>query len=710
MADQRPRIRAGVRVIRQWFRGERWHVLEDPASGLFYRLNDSGYDLIARLDGVTTVNAAWRAGLERLGDDSLTQGEALGLLGQLSRANLIRADGPGDVETMAERLRERRGREMRSVLASLLWLRVPLVDPDAFLTRWAPVLAWLFSPVGTLVWLLLVIVGAWHTIDGGGALLRGADAVLAAGNLPWLLAMYVVIKLLHELGHGLACKVFGLRNRRGGEVRTIGLMFLVFLPVPYVDASSAWAFRCRRQRVTVSAAGILVELGIAAASAIVWARSAEGTLVHALAADAVLIASVSTVLFNGNPLLRYDGYYVLADLLGMPNLWSRSREYLAYLVKRFAWGVRRPMNPARSPREAGMLGAYGLASVAYQAVVFVGIALFIASQQFVLGALLIAFGVAAWGVLPLGRLAHHLLRHHELDRTRGRAMLVSAAAIAVVLIPVATVPVPDRARAEGVAEPAEFEVVHAAVDGFIEETLPTGSMAGAAVGPPLVLLRNERLLHDLAVLEAEAERVRVLRAVALRDDPARAWPLARQMEAMARERERAAERIEGLRVEARVAGEWVAPMMDRMIGARVTRGERLGVVADLSRMRVRAVLGQRSAALVIDEGSAVVEVRANGRAGPIVRAAVARLLPAGKRTLPAESLSVAGGGETATEGGEGGPARTTEDVFEAWLDLPAGHGLKAGQRVVVRFELARKPLLAQWIRAARQVFQERFRI
>ncbi len=710
VADLRPRLRISVRITRQHFRGRRWHVVEDPASGQFYRLSDAGYDLVGRLDGTTTVDRAWHASLERLGDEALTQGEAIALLGQLYRSNLIRAEVTGDSLAVLQRQQERRAREVRGYLQSLLFLRIPLFDPDSMLTRWAPLVSWMFGPVGLIAWVILIGVGLGHVIGRGKAVMDSATGVLAAENILYLYLVYAGIKLLHELGHAFACKVFGRRDGTGGEVHTIGIMFLVFVPLPYVDASSSWAFRSRLQRIVVAAAGILVELACAAVAAIVWARSAEGTTAHAVAYNAMFVASVSTLLFNGNPLLRYDAYYILSDVLGIPNLARRSTDALKYLVKRYAWGIRQAMNPARDRGDAALLLGYGIASTAYRAVVYLGIALFIASQQILIGAALLVFGVVVWVIVPIGQLIHYLLLNPEPARTRGRAVAVTLGSLLCLVVPAATVPVPDHTRATGVAEPNDFEVVYAQVDGFLDGFVPTGSLVDGLSATPLAEQSNLRLARDHNVLDAELAGLRASRALAFRDDPARAFQIDRQIETTLDQMSWVERQEDGLRSRSELRGQWIAPNLERLEGGFVRRGQAIGMVADLSVMRVRVVMDQRTAALVIDEARPSVELRARNRPDQLVHAELERVLPAGQRRLPSAALGIAGGGSVATTPDDSHGENTREDVFEAWLVLPADHGLLPGQRVVARFQLDPRPVLEQGLRIVRQVLQERFRV
>lgn len=708
VADLTPRLRASIAIIRQHFRGERWHILEDPANGRFFRVNDPAYDFIARLDGRITVAHAWRETLERLGDDALTQPEAVGLLARLWHANLLWADLPPDTQAMFRRQRERRAREWRGYLSSLLFLRIPLFDPDRMLDRWTPIVSWLLSPIGAAGWIILLLIGVWHLIDRGQSLLQASSTILSGENLLPLYLTYAIIKTLHELGHAFACKTFGRRAGRGGEVHAIGVMFFLFLPIPYVDASSSWALRDRLQRIIVSAAGIIVELACAALAAVAWARTAEGTFAHDIARNTIFLAGISTVLFNGNPLLRYDGYYILSDLLSVPNLAQRSQEFLKFAVKRHAWGLRAAFNPARSPTEAAILAFFGLASGAYRILVCIGIALFIASQQLVLGGLILVYAAVVWLAMPMGRVLRYLLADSELDRTRGRALVATVGTLAVVLLPAATIPLPDYARAEGIAEPHAYEVIAARVDGFIESAAPTG--AHAATDSPLIAQRNDNLARRLAVLDAEAERLRVSRALAFRDDPARAMQIDAHIAAMGEQRRRAESDLASLTIRPGVEGEWIAPDIARRIGAFARRGDRLGLVADLSRMQVRAVLDQRAAAIVIAESAPEIDLRASLRPQHRLAASLQRVLPAGQKRLPAPSLASVHGGETPTAPTDTEAATPTEEVFEAWINLPDDHGLLPGQRVVARFKLHSRPLLSQAWRALRQTLQEKFNI
>ena len=275
---------------------------------------------------------------------------------------------------------------------NVLFPRIRLWDPDTFLVRWMPVMRQVFSWVGAAVWVAVVVAAVAMIAPQWGELKKGAASAIDPGNWLWLWAVFVLIKLVHELGHAFACRRFG------GECHELGIMFLVFVPTPYVDASAAWAFPSRWARMFVGAAGMIVELFAAAVLAICWSLIPNhDTLVSQLMYNAMLIASVSTLVFNANPLLRYDGYYILSDFLEIPNLRQKSTEYAMGLIKRHVFGVKanQPLPPVG--QRFWLLG-YAVASSIYR--VFVGfvIILIVAYKIPVLGKIMAIGGCDHVGV------------------------------------------------------------------------------------------------------------------------------------------------------------------------------------------------------------------------------------------------------------------------------------------------------------------------
>ena len=284
-----------------------------------------------------------------------------------------------------------------------------------------------FSWYGTVLWLALVtgalVLAGLHW---GELTMDITDRVLAPQNLLIIWFTFPVLKAFHEFGHAFAVK------RWGGEVHEMGVMLLVLMPVPYVDASAATAFRDKYPRVIVGSAGMLVEMAIAALAMFLWVNVEPG-MVRAVAYNVILIAGVSTLLFNINPLLRFDGYYIFGDLIEIPNLRTRANRYFTYLTERFLLGLKESPEPEGSPGEKRWFLLFAVSSFIYRMFVTFAIVMLIAGQYFVFGVILAIFCVIGAIVLPLAKGFGYLFLNTRLRRNRVRAVGAVGAVIAVLV-------------------------------------------------------------------------------------------------------------------------------------------------------------------------------------------------------------------------------------------------------------------------------------
>ncbi len=356
VARLRPRIRAHTNFHRHRYRGQIWYVLQDHSTGRCHRLSPAAYQLAATMNGERSTQEIWDAANTRLGDEGPTQDETIRLLGLLHFADVLQCDAPPDTVELFRRFESHERGEWWRRFASPLAIRIPLLDPAEFLERWQNVARPLFSLPAAIVYGLVVGAALFLAAEHWEELSAGVGSELFdPRNVLLLWLVYPVVKALHELGHGFAARVWG------AEVHEMGIMLLVLAPVPYVDASAASAFPDKRKRAVVGAAGILVEVFLAALALFVWIVVEPG-LIRSIAYDVMLIAGISTVIFNGNPLLRFDGYYVLADLIEIPNLASRGTQYVGYLVQRHLLGLENVRSPVTAPGEEKWLFGYAVAS------------------------------------------------------------------------------------------------------------------------------------------------------------------------------------------------------------------------------------------------------------------------------------------------------------------------------------------------------------
>ena len=709
LASLKPRLRVGVQVTRQRFRGRLWFVIEDAASNQYFRISDSAYRFVGLLNGHRTVEDALAECERAIGDRSPTRGEAVTVLGQLYASNLLTADASPDAEALLSRGRRRSAREVKGRLKSFLFIQIPLLDPDAFLSRWAWLAAPLYTRIGVGLWLALLLAGLIAVARRASEFTSAAGDVLTPSNLGWLIVSFIGVKLAHELGHGFACKVLGHRERltgAAGECHELGIMLIVLLPIPYVDASSAWTLRSRWKRIIVNAGGMHFELAIASVAAMVWAATASGTQLNALAYNIVFLASVTTIIFNANPLLRYDGYYILSDLCEAPNLYQRSREAIYYYAKKYLFKAREPKDPATSTRSRNWLATYGVASAVYRFVVLVVIIRFIAGQLFALGLLLAILAAIMLFSAPLVQLVKYLASASEIARTRRRSVLITSAGFATVILAIMLIPIPDRVRVEGVVDASRATGVFAGADGFVDWIEEDSTIVRA--GDPLMRQSNPESSAMLLQVSARLEATRTGRLAAL-DEPSTASILAQRERVLEHQLQQTRDQLSRQELGALFDGIWITPVGDRALGAFVQRGERMGQLVDPADLRIRAIIGQSGAASLQREAiQRPVDIRPLMRPTQQLTGEVRSISSAGRDALPSAALGIAGGGATETDPTDQDGVRPREPVFEVVIHPESVDGLFVGQRVQVRFTRDPKPIFSQLLRAARQEFQQRF--
>lgn len=698
----KPRLRSHAHIHRHQYRGETWHVLQELTMERFFKFTPAAYSVIGLMDGTKTVDEIWQAACEQL-DDAPTQDEMIEILSQLYRADVLQCDVSPDAAELLTRHQEQKRRRWQSQLLSVFSWRFPLIDPEPILRVLQPVVRPLFGWFGAFLWIAIVlpaaILFATHWTDLTEGIL---DRVLVPQNLFALWILFPVIKVFHEFGHAFATKTYG------GEVHDMGIMMLVIAPVPYVDASAASAFREKWRRVVVGAAGMLVELFIAALALFVW-LNAEPGVVRSMAYNAIFIASVSTVLFNGNPLLRYDGYYILADLLEIPNLRGRASQYLLYLCERYLFGSKDAYVPRSTTSERAWFVSFGILSFVYRTFVVVAILMFVAQKLFRVGALLALAAAAVWLVFPPVKGLYFLLTSPRIRSVRTRAFAVTAAILGVLLAGIALVPVPYRTGAEGVVWIPEESMVRAGTEGFVDKIIAEPG-ARVEAGMPLFTLTNPPMATQERITASYVEELEAKRIQYLSSDPVKA-AMTRDELRQAHERlSRIRSEVAELTVRSRVAGTFIVPTPEDLPLRFVKKGELLGYIVDVERMTIRAAVSQTIIDLVRSRTNGA-EVRLSDRVTEVVTADIKRIVPGGSEQLPARQLGTAGGGKIATDPTDRQGMTALQKVFQVDLEIPSrSEPVKLGGRAYVRFDHGWAPLAVQWYFQIRQIFLSRFNV
>lgn len=699
VAEQRPRLGPDVVVRQQRSRGQPWYVLVAVATARQCRINHGAYQLVGCFDGQYTVQQIWDTLLHDLRDQAPTQDDVIQTLARLSELGMLDYGGTPDIAAQFRR-REQRVAQRRRGNMNPLAFRVPLGDPSALLRRMEAVGAVLFHPLVLLVWLgavaLALVVAAAHW----AALSTHAADSLATPRylfLAWL--VFPFIKALHELGHALAVRHWG------GEVHEAGIGLFVLTPAPYVDASASAGFRKRRQRAAVAAMGIMVELALAALALVLWLNLQPG-LARDLAFVTMFVASVSTLLFNANPLLNFDGYYILCDALDLPNLGTRSRRYWMVLLQRAVFGARRvaPMDVA--PGEGKWLAAYAPLSLAYRIFLCGAIVLWAGRYSLALGSIIALYVAVTVLCMPLWRTVRGVLAAAPTARRNWRERGVLAAAAAGAVLLVFALPLPFRTAASGVVWMPEQAHARADSDGFVARF---AAWDGQPVQPGqlLVTLLDPELSARREALAGELSQLRSERFELLLRDAIRARNLQEELERVQGELQRVDERLALLEVRSKTAGVLVMPRQQDLVGSFVKRGTTLGYVLDRGEVGVRAAVPERDAALIRQDHVGV-QVRLAEAAGRTFAAELVRDVPSAGFELPGAALGDRGGGPYATDPADERGLRSLEPVVLIDLFLPERVLERVGGRVWVLFDHGAQPLAVQAYRRLRQLFLQHF--
>jgi len=640
--------------------------------------------------------------LVQLGDDAVTQDEVIQLLGQLHGADVLQCDVPPDTAELFRR-RERQERQalMKRVLSVFAW-QIPLLDPDRLLERLLPLARPFFGWFGFVLWCAVVGAGAFAAAAHWRELTEDVlDRVLLPENLLMIWLVFPLLKLLHELGHALTVKT------RGGEVHEMGVMILVLTPVPYVDASSAWAFRSKWQRFAVGGAGMMVELFIASIALFLW-LSVEAGLFRALLYNVMLIAGVSTVLFNANPLLRFDGYYMLMDWLEIPNLRTRGTQYFVYLCEKYLFKRPEAEPPLATAGERAWFVGYTIGSFLYRIVVIVAILVFLGEQSLLLGIVFAGFTAFSWLVLPAAKIANYILNDPKLRRVRGRAMVASTLVALAAVGLLFAVPLPLRSTAEGVVWLPDESFARAGSDGFVNRVV---AKPGDRVKPgdSLIETSDIELATELKVLEARVLELDARHRAHTVGDRVKAEMVEEERRFALQNLERARERAGELTIKARMEGEFVMPRAPDMPGRFVKKGELLAHVVNVDAIIVRAIVSQQDIDLVRNSTRRV-DVRLVEHIDAPVRGSLKRLVPSASDQLPSAALGTQGGGHAAVDPSDRDGRKTLQKYFQVDVELPLDRKLHVGGRAYVRFDHGWEPLGFQWYRRARQLFLSRFNV
>lgn len=612
-------------------------TLHDPVRNAFFRIDWLTFEILSRwhLDDAQAV-------VEGIASETTLHPsmEDLDVVVRfLTENELVRPLARGTAPAYAARLRRARGSWGEWLLHHYLFFRVPLVRPDAWLTRWARRAEVFYRPGFfrlTLIALVAGLVLVYRDWDRFSATL--VDMFSLKGVLAYGLTL-IAVKALHELGHAFTAKRYGCR------VPVMGVAFLVLWPVAYTDTNEVWKLADRRKRLAVAAAGVATELAIAAWAGLAWALLPEGTP----KAIAFLLATTTwivTVAINASPFMRFDGYFLLSDWLDMPNLHARAFALARWDLRErlFGLGEAPPERPGRA-REAGLI-LFAYATWAYRLVLFLGIAVLV-YHFFIkaLGILLFAVEIGWFVLRPLWSEVRAWRERWPLIRARPRAR--RTAALALGLAATMLVPWPARISSSGLLRPAETFSVYApegaqvvAIPRVEGSVVPKGEAMIELLAPGLELKR-QKALNALEGVRQQA----IAAGLDHRQRP-NLQILQEQLATAQAELAGIQAAIENYAPRAPFAGRLRDLDPELRPGVWVSRGERLAVLVQPDAWRVETYLDE-SAVRRVQAGDGA-RFYADGLEGPFLPMTVAAIDRDATRVLANAMLAASYGGSVLT--------------------------------------------------------------
>jgi putative peptide zinc metalloprotease protein len=699
VASLHPRLQPGTRIQRQVIRGEEWFVFTHPVSGRHYRLNRKAYMFAGRMDGEHAVDMLWNGLQAALGDDAPTQDEVIALLVKLMDSGLVLYDVLPDWPLLQEVQETRRRRERRASLNPFAF-RLRLFNPSALLRRFPLLPRLLFHPATALIWTVLVgwalllAVVDWNAIRAYAAVhLSNPRTILLA----W--AIYPLMKAAHELAHAFAVR------RWGGEVREMGIGFFMLVPAPYVDASASIAFPGKWQRAAVSGAGIAAELALAAMALFVW-MAAENGIVREIAFVAMAVGSLSTLLFNGNPLLRFDGYYIFCDLLELPNLATRSQRWWDCLIRRMIAGSDAGAAVQSRSGERIALMTYAPASWSYRMFVSVVIVQWIAQKSPMAAILALLWLGYLLLAQPAWRMFSTVWMPARLHAGRGWMPLKAGGGIVAIGMLLFLLPVPSSTVVDGIVWLPEQSLVRTASTGKVANILARNG-EHVVRGQALVMMEEPVLLSKKAQLEAQLRAEQAQQVSGWLDAPQKGSDASENVQRLRRDLTELNAELAKLTLRAEADGILVLPYPDRLLGRHLAKGALVAHVLANSAVTVRSIVPQDDIGRIRQDGHAI-SVRLAEAGNRNYEGRLIRIEPAATHTLPGAALGMKGGGNLLTHPSDPEGLELFEPVFLLDVMIPEYRLQRAGGRAWVRIRHESKPLAQMLVWEIRQLFLRLF--
>jgi putative peptide zinc metalloprotease protein len=591
IANLRLMVRGGLRFELQEQGVDRYFVIHDETTSDYFQIGVPEYALISLLDGQTSLHQAIEETAGRLGADALTIRDAIRIGQWLVESGLASVvdDSGKRIHNADQWLQQTVSQSQQHAVASLnpLFLKIPLGNPQPLISALAPLVGWSCSKAFAVVWFAVVSLAATLLLSHSTEFFSATQQVFSANSWVWLLGTLVVLKVIHELAHGLFC------HRFGGQVRKAGIVLILLIPMPFVDVTSCWGFNSKWKRIAVAAAGMYAEIFVAAVAAIVWTQTSDPVLKFHLF-NVMLLGSITTVLFNANFLMRFDGYYILSDLVGIPNLYQKGQQFVNGVGSRWLLGDRKPSaNEVSTFRERITIRGYGVAALVWRVLICVSLTILATALFYGFGVALAILAIMMWVGTPLCRMIARW-RDPAVETRANKAWIsfVTLPVVVVCVLAVLVLPWPVQVSAPAIVEFDSPSIVRAEAAGFVSAVHVQVDQQ-VEQGDVLVELENRELDAELSELQLEHDKSLIRSRSFHRDQDIAAYQAENAArDAIADQIEELQHKRRSLTLVAATSGRVLASNLDTLPGQFLPAGNSVLQIVDPREKRLKVSIGQ----------------------------------------------------------------------------------------------------------------------
>jgi len=689
----RLRVRPDLQITEQRYEGKVFHVVKDPVCLRYYRFNKQEYFVFSLFDGEHTMDDIRKRFEDEFKPHRLEFHDLEAFARQLVTAGLVQHETTGTGKHLFQRRAKQRRLRRIATITNILYWKIPVFDPDRLLTWMYGYLWWIFTWPFFFASVVLMLSAAFHVLVHFQTFhdkLPRYQEFFAINTVLYMWISLGVVKVIHEFGHGLSCKAFK------GECHEMGLLLMCLSPALYANVTDAWTVADKWKRIIISFAGIYVELVIAAIATFVWWYTPHLPVVNNIAMAVMVLCSVSTVVFNANPLMRFDGYYMMADWLEIPNLRDRANKYLTNSFLTTCLGIETPPEQYMAPGRKVLFIVYAITSYIYRWVVTFSIIWFLSDflgpQLKILSQMLAIFSLLTMFIWPTYRVIKNIRQRGRLPDMKSKRVYATLAVFLAFIAAFAFLPLPisrvletglvaghpEHSSPVGLSEPAALFAIYTPEGHAVRKGQRIAEFKSVALQEERsqAVAKLEELRRVAADLSADVSVVPPAEKERIKFEADRAKT---EADGLARELERIDQRIDTVSnvlapADGVVMGVPLKSDIGKLFDRNTTQGRPVCTVGDPTKLIVRVPVGALDYRLLKEDlpvrGELDVSVYVTGRTDHVFRGKVKRLPESDAKQVP-HALTQRGGGPLAVKqsGPDGQEVSPVAQVYLITVEL-----------------------------------------